>query len=119
MPERRDVYDAERMLICPPPGTGRAAIEALLAEDFVETGTSGRIRTRAAGLETLMRRSAAPPETPWEISGFETRALSETILLATYMLAAGSRVTRRATIWRREGGAWRAVYHQGTVWEEA
>ena len=45
---------------------------------------------------------------------FVTLPVAETVCLNTYRLRQGERVTRRATLWRLEGGVWRAVYHQGT-----
>lgn len=35
--------------------------------------------------------------------------------LATYQLAQGERLTRRASIWRETPSGWQIVYHQGTV----
>ena len=57
------------------------------------------------------KRSSTPPAEPWELTEFETRSLSDNLFLATYLLAIGSRVTRRATIWRLADGSWQAVYH--------
>jgi hypothetical protein len=37
------------------------------------------------------------------------------VYLVTYTLAQGERVTRRATLWERAAGGWRAIYHQGTL----
>ena len=104
----------EKMLICPPPGTSRAAIEALLARDFGEIGASGEICDRDTAMDTLLQRSVTPLGESWKIENYELRRLSETICLVTYILTWGSRQTRRSTIWRLENGAWRAAYHQGT-----
>ena len=114
MQETELIRDREHMLICPSPGTLLADINALLAEDFVETGASGRTITREQGNATLVQRSLNPPEEPWQIENYELRRLSETIHLATYILTWGEIATRRATIWRLENGVWRAAYHQGT-----
>ena len=112
-----DILNQEEPFVCPPPGTDRMTIEAQLADDFMETGASGRICTREEGIEALLRRSLAPKEEPWKIEGYTVRSLSETICLSTYVLdwrmALGK--TRRATIWRLENGVWRAAYHQGTI----
>ena len=105
----------EGMLICPAPGTSREAIEDLLAEDFCEVGASGRICTRAGGIEALLRRAIDPPSEPWALSDYEARRLSDEICLATYILDWAGRESRRATIWRRSGGVWLAAYHQGTA----
>ena len=109
-----DMLERERMFICPLPGTPRAEIEALLAEDFIEVGASGGTCTREEGVGILVRRAEHPPEWQWEIHGYKLRRLSEDICLATWLLALDGRKSQRATVWRREGGAWRAAYHQGT-----
>ncbi|MDR2687139.1 MAG: NUDIX domain-containing protein [Oscillospiraceae bacterium] len=109
-----DLLAREEMFICPPPGAARTAIEALLAEDFCEAGASGGTTTREQGIAALVQRAEHPPGEPWRIADYRSRRLSETICLATYTLDWGGRVTRRATIWLREGETWRAAYHQGT-----
>ena len=109
-----DMLDREHMLICPSPGTPHADIETLLADDFTETGAAGRTITREQGIATLVQRSLNPPDAQWRIVNYELRHLSETICLAAYTLAWDERLTRRSTIWRREGELWRATYHQGT-----
>ena len=109
-----DILEREEIFICPPPGIDRMAIEELLADDFCETGASGRVYTREEGIAALMRRSLSPPGGPWKVEGFAVRRLCETICLATFLLDRQADKTRRATVWRLEGGTWRAIYHQGT-----
>ncbi|MCL2301064.1 MAG: DUF4440 domain-containing protein [Firmicutes bacterium] len=105
----------ERMLICPAPGTSGDTVEGLLAEDFREVGTSGKMRTRADGIETLLRRAADPPSGAWMLSSYAVRYLSDEACLATYTLFDWTgRKSHRATVWQRNGDVWRAVYHQGT-----
>jgi len=111
-----DLLAREEMLICPAPGTPREELESLLAEDFAETGSSGRVWSREEGLAVLIQRSFTPPEGSWQIEGYRLRRLSEAICLAAYTLLDWTgRATRRATVWRLENGVWHAVYHQGTV----
>ena len=109
-----DMLGREEMFICPPLGTGREVIEDLLAEDLIEIGASGGTCTREEGIDILVQRASDPPEWPWKIHDYKLRCLREDICLATYMLALGERMSRRATVWRLENGAWRAAYHQGT-----
>ena len=51
--------------------------------------------------------AGSPPTTP--------SVNSARRLLFTYTLHRGSRITRRATLWRRTGELWQILYHQGTV----
>ena len=108
------LYTREQLFICPPPGTSRAAVEGLLAEDFIEVGASGGTCDRASAIEILTQRTAMPCAESWNSKGFAVRRITEDCYLTLYILHQPARVTRRATIWRLEGDAWRAVYHQGT-----
>lgn len=97
-------------------GTTRADFERMMAEDFWETGASGRVYSRRFVLNVLEKRFSAPHEDVWETSGFACKRLSEDVYLLTYTLLQNhTRRTRRATIWRKTDGGWKIVYHQGTM----
>ena len=97
-------------------GTTRADFEHMTAEDFWETGASGRRYSRQFVLDELERRFAVPHEDIWETRDFYCRRLSEDIYLLTYTLLQDHvRLTRRATIWRSTVDGWKIVYHQGTI----
>ena len=101
-------------------GTTRADFERMTAEDFWETGASGRRYSRAFVLDELERRFAAPHADVWETSGFECRRLAKNIYLLTYTLLQDHvRLTRRATLWQKTAGGWKILYHQGTIVQEA
>jgi len=88
----------------------------MTAEDFWETGASGRRYSRAFVLDELEKRFAAPHDDLWETSDFHCRQLSEDTYLLTYTLLQDRvRLTRRATIWRKSADGWKILYHQGTV----
>lgn len=123
-------------------GTSRAWFEAETAEDFWEVGASGSVYDRAFVWATLAERYAAalpdaapdgapdaapdgvarasvarasgPPDV-WAIEDLAVRHLAGDVYLLTYRLHQGERVSRRATVWERAGGRWRALYHQGTL----
>jgi hypothetical protein len=87
--------------------------ERMTAPDFWEVGASGRRYGRAEVLDTLARRPEAACD--WPVGDFACRPLGASVYLVTYTLAQGERVTRRATLWERAAGGWRAIYHQGTL----
>jgi hypothetical protein len=96
--------------------TSREAMSALLADDFVEFGSSGRVFDRDAVL------AAASADTPfqWRIDDFVARSLGAGVALTTYRLSAWSdagsvRVTLRSSMWVEREGRWVLVFHQGTV----
>ncbi len=89
---------------------------AVLDDAFVEYGASGRTWDRAAILAIL---ADAPPVTA-TITEFETVALADGVVLATYRLSEGlpARWSLRSSIWIRHGDGWRVRFHQGTVIRE-
>ena len=100
-------------------GGTRADHLAMTAEDFWEVGASGRRYSRDHVLDVLDERQRNPQADPWETSEFHCRQLADPVYLLTYTLRQGERVTRRATIWRRDPDGWKIVFHQGTPVAEA
>ncbi|HUW28307.1 MAG TPA: hypothetical protein VMV97_06845 [Sulfuriferula sp.] len=98
-------------------GTTRRAFEAMTDQEFWEVGASGRRYSRAYVLGTLEERYAEPIEDQWETRDFFCQEIAPNNYLLTYTLLQGTRVTRRATLWRRTAEGWRIVYHQGTIVE--
>ena len=101
-----------------PGTTTRADFEAMTSDDFWEVGASGTIYDRHWCIEELTRRYADPTYDPMggmAVDDFAVRPLSADVWLVTYRLFQGERETRRATVWRREGDRWVALYHQGTL----
>ena len=97
-------------------GTTRADFERITAEDFWETGASGRRYSRQFVLDEVEKRFSVPHEDVWETREFHCRRLSEDTYLLTYtLLQDHQRLTRRATIWRSTADGWKIVYHQGTI----
>jgi hypothetical protein len=103
----------------PEHGVTRADFDRMTADDFWETGASGRQYCRAFVLDELERRFAAPHEDIWETSDFRCRQLADDVYLLTYTLLQNrDRLTRRATIWQRTPDGWKIIYHQGTLVQE-
>lgn len=96
-------------------GTSLRELETMTEPEFWEVGASGRRYSRAYVFEILEERTRNPGPDPWQTRDFHCLELAPDNYLLTYTLVQGERVTRRATIWRRRAGAWRIVYHQGTV----
>lgn len=123
-PELRRVLAAlsarEPIFHHPEHGNSRADFERMMVEDFWETGASGRRYSRSFVLDELERRAAAPRQDVWEAHDFYCRRLGQDTYLLTYaLLQDKTRLTRRATIWQSTSNGWKAVYHQGTIVQEA
>lgn len=96
-------------------GRTRADFERMTTDSFWEIGASGRRYDRAYVLDELEKRYAGEFDEQWETRDFRCQLLAGETYLLTYTLFQGQRVTRRATIWSRADGEWKAVYHQGTI----
>jgi hypothetical protein len=97
-------------------GTSRADFERMTAEDYWETGASGRRYSRQSVLDGLEERFSVAHADVWETRDFQCRGLSEDTYLLTYtLLQDKARLTRRSTIWRSTSDGWKIVYHQGTI----
>jgi hypothetical protein len=113
----RELRDLEESHLRPDVRSSAQAIEAILADDFVEFGSSGRVYDRAAVIASLSGEAAFQ----WRIDDFVVRALAPGVALTTYRLSAWSesesqaRVTLRSSVWVHRAGRWALVFHQGTV----
>ncbi len=89
---------------------------ALLADDFREFGSSGRIFDKASILLEL----EAQPDFRIRILEFEARPVATEAALTTYRAEVHNprsgkvSFSLRSTLWVRRQGAWRAIFHQGT-----
>jgi|SRR6185312_8374560 len=92
--------------------------ERLMSPDYWEIGASGRRYSRNFILETLKKQPLVDSEAAnWQATDFACRRLGPDTYLLTYTLDQNGRVTRRATVWRRNGANWQILFHQGTLAE--
>lgn len=96
--------------------SGIEAFDRLMALGYWEVGASGNRYERSFILGLL---AASPPvdsdAAGWKTSDFACRLLGDETYLLTYTLDQNGRITRRSTIWRRDGIDWQILFHQGTV----
>ncbi len=112
----------EEEILRPEVRRSRAALEELLAPDFVEIGRSGRVFDREEIVVALASEDAGSAASVARVEDFAVRLLAPGVALATYRSLhedPASRevptVARRSSIWRRDAdGAWRMAFHQGT-----
>jgi hypothetical protein len=86
----------------------------LLAENFLEFASSGRIYRRADLLTTLQAESPVVQTT----SDFKVAILAPDVALLTYRIHRHSDPpvhTLRSSVWQQKEGRWRMVFHQATV----
>ena len=90
-------------------------VSRLLADDFVEFGTSGRVFRKGDILKELASEAAAT----LTLRDFHARELAPGVFLVTYVAlrraAEDATVSSlRSSIWSRQSGEWRMLFHQGT-----
>ena len=84
----------------------------LLADNFVEFGSSGRTYTKADLVATLQAESPVT-QSP---DDFRVEFLAPTVALLTYRNHSAPSVhTLRSSIWRLHDSQWRMVFHQATL----
>ena len=109
----QDLLALEEALLRPAARYSVTELERLLTEDFHEFGASGTVYDRASLIDLLMQESRTP-FTPVEVSDFVARKLGDDAALVTYRTKRGDVVRLRSSVWRRERGSWRMMFHQGT-----
>jgi hypothetical protein len=100
----------EEALLVPEVRKSAAQIAALLADEFVEIGSSGRIYDKDQIIGQLQQESGE--ESLRTVSDFTDRELADGLILVTYRIIETRTV--RSSIWKRTNSEWRMVFHQGT-----
>ena len=93
----------------------RVKMDALLADDFIEYGRSGRAYDKAAILETADK----PFDGQLSLHGFSAKALAPSVVLVNYSSLlrypdGNESHSLRSSIWSRTEKGWKLVFHQGT-----
>jgi len=115
----KEIYNLEMQLLKPEVRTSSEKVADLLSDDFIEFCSSGYIYRHKPNdaIDQCMDTSLYK----WDISDFSIKMLSEDIILATYILdkdngsLAKSNRSLRSSIWKRFGGHWKMIFHQGTL----
>jgi hypothetical protein len=115
----KQLMDREPIFHRPEFGTLRSDFERMVSSDFWEVGASGHRYRRNFVLDELEKRHSSPVVERWAADDFHCLELAPDLYLLTYTLIMDDRITRRSTIWKRDGDEWKIVYHQGTVVTES
>lgn len=112
--EKNELLDLEKSLLDPALRASPGYLEDVLSEGYVEYGASGRVYDRQQAIAAVITSGIDP----CTITGFAARWLDPDIALVNYRLicqpGAGEPVhTMRRSIWKRVGGNWKILYHQG------
>jgi hypothetical protein len=89
-----------------------ARLRELLAPDFEEVGSSGRLWDFASILDMLASEDEETPDI--EVHGLTGRVLADDTVIIRWQSVRGERRVHRTSLWQRRPEGWRLVHHQGT-----
>jgi hypothetical protein len=110
------LLDRERALLDPAVRRNPALVSELLADDFLEIGSSGKMWSRERILELLATEDYRQPA----IEDFKCALIAEKVALVTYRTlrtdaeSGQTAAVLRSSLWIQESGVWRMRFHQGT-----
>ncbi|PZM13209.1 DUF4440 domain-containing protein [Rhizobium tubonense] len=99
----------------------RDAVSALLANDFMEFGSSGGIYDKAITTDALALEAPSDPSALPEVYDFTVKPFTTEAVLVLYRSVrrsdgvAPEKQTLRSSIWKLIDGRWQMFFHQGTV----
>jgi hypothetical protein len=91
-------------------------LDALLADAFIELGSSGRTYNKQEMINIL----PTLPAEKFTLTDFQAKHLAPDVVLTIYRAAQYGEQNQplqcslRSSVWILEKGAWRIVFHQGT-----
>ena len=108
------IRELEERLLQPEVRRSAEHVDALLADVFVEIGSSGRLYDKAQIMAVLQVEVGVR----YSLADFEVRELTPGVVLATYRTrctAQGEvKQALRSSIWMLVKEHWQMVFHQGT-----
>jgi len=113
-----DIRALEESHLKPEVRSSAEAMAALLADDFVEFGSSGTIY---ADKVKIVESISGAPSARMSLSDFQAKLLAPDVVLTTYRAVRYDETGQpmkhslRSSVWRRMDGRWQMAFHQGTL----
>lgn len=113
------IHELELSLLSPETRMSSELLGKLLADDFVEFGSSGLVYNKSNVLERL---PVTTDKVEFIMSDFSIKVLAEDIILTTFKTKRtinGEVVfSLRSSLWRKQSDDWQIFFHQGTKIEK-
>ncbi|WP_410983165.1 DUF4440 domain-containing protein [Bacillus cereus] len=108
---KEQLLELEEKLLKPEIRASRNELKKILANDFFEIGSSGRVLYKNGDIS-----EEGIGVVKMTLSDFEIHPLSDEIVLTTYRIfnEVNKQHTLRSSIWKSINGSWQMVFHQGT-----
>jgi hypothetical protein len=117
---RKALLSLECELLCPETRRSKYRLSELLADEFVEFGSSGRVYDKHSVIDSLLQLDSTEH---YQIDDFRLVNCCDHTAFVTYSCIARSdsgeivRKSNRSSLWQLENGRWQIVFHQGTKTE--
>lgn len=113
---REVLYVLETELITHSARSSAERLNELLADDFIEYGSSGGIYDKKITMDSLTNE----PSPPYKIYDFEvvsvTDDFAQTRFKTDQVNPGGTTIkSLRSSLWRKHDGKWQICFHQGTL----
>ncbi|MDE1176798.1 MAG: DUF4440 domain-containing protein [Edaphobacter sp.] len=105
------IHSLEERLLHPDRETDRNDLTSLLAPEFKEFCTSGRIFNLTQLAHALLSTNPRAAT----MSHFYVTSLGEDSALATYHIVTANSTSHHSSIWVKRDNAWKMLFHQGTI----
>ena|SRR6516162_2412614 len=105
------LHSLEERLLHPDREKDRKQLTSLLAPDFKEFCTSGKIFNLNQLTDSLL--TSAPRNAT--MSHFYVTALGESAALATYHVTTSTSTSHHSSLWVKRNNHWQMLFHQGTI----
>lgn len=111
--------ELEERLLQPDVQKSARDVMDLLADEFIEFGSSGRVFDKQQIINSL-QNERIEPLTQRSITEFQTLVLATGIVLVTYRVVrhiSGEQPVNslRSSIWKFNNAQWKMIFHQGTL----
>jgi hypothetical protein len=119
----KDVTTIKRLelrLQLPSVRSSRAQLDQLLADEFMEFGSSGKTYDKRQVIQALLADPKSQLPRHPALRSVKAQWLSEDVVLLTFrstQTRAGTAErlhANRSSIWKRSNGRWQMLFHQGT-----
>lgn len=110
------IYELEMSLLKPEVRSSKEALDKLLADDFIEFGTSGNKYTKVDILERLPSNTN---KVVYIVSDFSVEIPSENLAITTFktertMDDQDKVISQRSSHWRKTDIGWQMFFHEAT-----
>ncbi len=112
---RQQIYSLEKRLLEPEVRKNPDELAKLIADDFVEYGSTGCVYNKQDILKVLPQA----PARRMGIENFDARHLSPEVVISSYSVvprdkrSGGDERSTRNSIWKMTDGRWQIVFHKG------